>query len=81
MLDEIRKNEAEEILSRLKALNIKNKDCYVISGNPAIDRKIIPFDEALEEIGGMATILVFGEAKLIYFEGEPPKNRYISKVH
>jgi hypothetical protein len=28
----------------------------------------------------MATILVFGDAKLIYFEGEPPKNRYISKT-
>jgi hypothetical protein len=80
LLEEVHKSEAEEIQSRLKALNIKSKDCYVISENPDIDRKIIPFDEALEEIGSMATILVFGDAKLIYFEGEPPKNRYISKI-
>jgi hypothetical protein len=80
LLDEVHKNEAAEIQSRLKALNIKAKDCYVISENPDLDQKVIPYDEALEEIGSMPTILVFGDAKLIYFEGEPPKNRYISKI-
>ena len=80
LLDEIYKNEAEEIKLRLKAVNIKTKDCYVISENSDIDQQVLPFDEALPEIGNMATILVFGEARLIYFEGEPPKNRYISKV-
>jgi hypothetical protein len=81
LLDEVHKDEAQEIEKRLKALNIKAKECYVISENPDIDQKIMPFEEVLEEIGGMATILVFGEAKLIYYEGEPPKNRYISKMH
>jgi hypothetical protein len=79
LLDEVQKNEAAEIQSRLKELGIITKDCYVISENRDIDGKVIPFDQALEKIGSMATILVFGDAKLIYFEGEPPKNRYISK--
>jgi hypothetical protein len=81
LFDEVHKNEAQEIQQRLNAMNIKMKDCYVISENPDIDQKVLPFDEALNEIGSMATILVFGNAEMIYFEGEPPKNRYISKIH
>jgi hypothetical protein len=79
-LDEVHKDEAHEIQKRLTAFNIKSKECYVISENPDIDQKILAFDEALKEIGSMATILVFGDARLIYYEGEPPKNRYISKM-
>jgi hypothetical protein len=79
-LDEVHKEEAQEIDRRLKAMNIKSKECYIISENPHIDQKVLAYDDALEEIGSMATILVFGNAKLIYYEGEPPKNRYISKI-
>lgn len=81
LFDEVHKEEVQEIYRRLKTLNIKRKDCYIISENPEIDQKILPLDEALEELGGMATILVFGDAEMIYFEGEPPKNRFISKIH
>ena len=81
MFDEVHKNEAAEIKARLNALKIKNNNCYVISENPEIDQKIILFEEALKEIGSMGTILIFEEAKLIYYEGEPPKYRYISKIH
>jgi hypothetical protein len=83
LLEEVHKEEAQEIQRRLKALNIKTTDCYVISENPVIDQKTLPFDEATQEISDMdmATILVFGDAEMIYFEVEPPKNRYISKMH
>lgn len=81
LFDKVHKNEVEEIQSRLKALIIKNMDCFVISENSDIDQKVIPFDETLDEIGSIATILVFEDAKMIYFEGEPPKNRYICKIH
>jgi hypothetical protein len=81
LLDEVHKEEVQEIQRRLKALSIKRTDCYVISENPAIDQKTLPLDEAMQEMNGMATILVFGDAEMIYFEGEPPKNRYISKTH
>ena len=80
LLEEVHKEEAQEIQKRLKALNIKGTECYVISENRDIDQQTLFFDKALAEIGGMATILVFGDAEMIYFEGEPPKNRFISKV-
>jgi hypothetical protein len=80
LLEEVHKEEAQEIQKRLKVLNIKRTDCYVISENPDIDQKTLSFDEALAAIGGMATLLVFGDVDMIYFEGEPPKNRFISKV-
>jgi hypothetical protein len=80
MFDELHKNEAAEIKECLHALKIKINNCYVISENPEIDQKIIHFEEALQEIGCMGTILIFEEARLIYYEGEPPKNRYISKI-
>jgi hypothetical protein len=81
LLDELHKDEAKEVEQRLKSLNISSKECYVISENPEIDQRILPFEKAFEEIGGRATILVFGHAKMIYFEGEPPKNKYVSKIH
>jgi hypothetical protein len=80
LLEEVHKEEAREIQERLTALNIKTKDCYVISENPAINQKTLPFGEVLQEIRGTATLLVFENAELVYFEGEPPKNRYISKL-
>ena len=71
-----------DILSKLQALNFKVNDCYVISEDSEIDEKILSIKEVLNKIGGYrdyATILVFGNADMIYFEGEPPHNRYISK--
>ena len=73
----------EEILNRLKLLKSHITNCYVISENHETDQKTFPITEALEMIGGYsdnATILVFGNAELIYFEGEPPHNRFISKI-
>lgn len=56
-------------------------DCYVISENKAIDSCRLDIDRALSEtIGyGMGTFLVFGDAKIVYYEGEEPNNRWLSK--
>ena len=36
-------------------------------------------DEAIENaIGIEGSILIFGDADVVYYEGEAPKNRYIS---
>lgn len=78
--DEVRKDEAQEIEKRLKALNIKSNKCYVISEEEEIDKKIFDFKEVIQIISLPPSILVFEDAKLIYYEGEPPYNRYISKV-
>lgn len=54
--------------------------CYAISEDKRIDRQFLDIELALERtIGsGMGTILVFGNAEVIYYEGEEPKNRWIS---
>ena len=53
--------------------------CSIISANSEYDGKIMSFDEALKNIVGIeGTILIFGDAEIVYYEGEPPKNRYIS---
>jgi hypothetical protein len=54
--------------------------CYVISEDKRIDRQFLEIELALERTIGycMGTILVFGNAEVIYYEGEEPKNRWIS---
>ena len=72
-----------EIRNRLGTMKSLVSNCYVISEDSNIDQKSFPVDEAFNMLGGYrdhATILVFGNAEMIYFEGEPPKNRYISKI-
>lgn len=53
--------------------------CYVISEDASVDGTIVSADgiNSLTNTG-QASILVFGEAEQIYYEGEPPFNRYIS---
>jgi len=68
------------ILNRIKT--IKNQtDCYVISENREIDGQKIDIKTALDKtIGyGMGTILVFGNSTIVYFEGENPNDRFISR--
>jgi hypothetical protein len=57
------------------------KDCYVISENGNIDAKLLRVDYALSEtIGyGMGTLIVFGDAKFVYYEGEDKNDRWLSK--
>jgi hypothetical protein len=73
-------NESEIIKDRIKSIgNIK--DCYVISENKNIDQKRMSIDNALiETIGAdQGTLLVFGNAEIVYSEAEGFNNRWISK--
>ncbi len=58
---------------------LRNLSCYVISEDPAVDGTLVPLEKisSLTDTG-FALILIFGQGDQIYFEGEPPFNRYIS---
>jgi|SRR5688572_24491240 len=80
LFEEINGNESE-IMNRLEKFQGDKTKCYVISENSKIDQKLISLSDAFMEIGGdRATILVFGNADIIYLEGELQKNRFISKI-
>ena len=74
-------NEERSILQVLQNNSVVENVCYVISENTDIDKKTIKIKEAIIEIVGygMGTILVFGDAEIIYFESETMNKRYISK--
>jgi hypothetical protein len=47
--------------------------------NSEYDGKIMTLDEAIKNVVGIeGTILIFGDAEIVYYEGEPPENKYIS---
>jgi hypothetical protein len=71
-------NESETIASKVKG-NKNISLCRVISANPEYDGKVMSVDEAIKTaIGIEGTILIFGDADIVYYEGEAPKRRYIS---
>jgi hypothetical protein len=78
--DEISGDEKKVIMDRIKGLgNIK--ECYLISENSELDRKRLDIDTALSKtIGyGMGTLIVFGDAEIVFYEAEGPSDRWISK--
>lgn len=80
LFDKVEGNEREFIKERLSFLgNIK--DCYVISENNRIDKKRLDIDTALTEVIGsdIGTLLVFGDAEILYSEAEGLNNRLISR--
>ena len=81
LLDAVQGNEEQAILQALQRNGVADKTCYVISENRNIDTKTINTKKAIiETVGyGMGTILVFGDADMIYFESETVNTRYISK--
>jgi hypothetical protein len=53
--------------------------CYVISANKEFDERTFSVSEAiLEVVGQEGTILIFGEAEVVYYEAEAFDGRYIS---
>ena len=61
-------------------LRLSKGNCYVISEDSSVDQSSIPLADIDKLIdSGKAFILVFGDAEQIYYEGEPPFNRYLSK--
>ena len=81
LFESVKGNEAQAIFQALQKNGVADKTCYVISENTDIDTKTLDTKEAISEtVGyGMGTILVFGEADMIYFESETMNTRYISK--
>ncbi len=65
---------------RIKANSLKNGDkCYIVSVNKKLDGREMSLTEAIEEaVGQEGTLLLFGEGVGVYYEGEPPYNRYLS---
>lgn len=78
--EEIKGNEWKAIENALANLGNPN-DCYVISESSRMDGKRMSIKEALTEVigNGMGTLLVFGDASQVYYEGEGPGDRWISK--
>jgi len=66
------------ILAKVKGKkNISN--CYAISNRPEFDGKVFSIDEVIKDVVGTEEIiLIFGNAEIVYYEGEAPGNRYIS---
>jgi hypothetical protein len=58
-----------------------NKYCYLISEISELDKRRLDIDTALNEIigYGMGTLIVFGDAEIVFYEGEGPSDRWISK--
>lgn len=81
LFEEIRNNERSVIDAQLKRLGLKG-ECYVISENNELDGKRMAIDKALSEaIGmGMGTLIVFGDAELVFYEGEGPSDRWIKEL-
>ena len=72
-------NVREIIATRINRYN-NIPTCFVISANALYDGKTLNVDEAIENVIGIeGTILIFGNADLVYYEGEAPKNRLISQ--
>ena len=78
--EEVKSDKVKVIKDRIKSLgNIK--DCYLISENSELDKKTLDIDTALNETRGlgMGTLIVFGDAEIVYYEAEGPSDRWISK--
>lgn len=78
----IQGHESDNIKAAFKKLDVK--DCYIISENKAIDGQRLNIDEALSKAlspwSDTATLIVFGDAQIIYREHDGLKNKWISKM-
>jgi hypothetical protein len=75
-------HESDEIKEVIQQLNVS--DCYIISTNRDIDGKRMDTDRALKEAlsdwADRGTLLIFGDAEIVYREHEGPKDRWISRL-
>lgn len=81
VLERVTGSEKNVLQQALAQLRITAHTCYVISENAAIDTQTLALSDALRQVvgWGAGTILVFGEADLIFVELDGLRNRYISK--
>ena len=77
----LNKDEEQILLALLQKYKLMDKNCYIISFDPEIDTLTMGVRQAIEEVVNynMGTILVFGDAELIFYGGEELKSRYVSK--
>ena len=80
LFEEVKGDVYQTIISRVNNLK-RITDCYLISESSILDQKRLDINTALREtIGnGMGTLIVFGDAEIVYYEGEGPSDRLISK--
>lgn len=78
---DVKGNEEQTILQALYKNGVTDKTCYIISENSDLDTKTLDTRKAINYTVGyrMGTILVFGDADMIFFESETMNTRYISK--
>ena len=79
---ELNSNEQEAIAITLTNYNLTNKTCYVISENMKLDTKTMEVDDAIRIIVGygMGSIIVFGDANAIFYQGEDKRSSYMSRL-
>lgn len=71
-------NPRMAVASKLNS-NKNISTCSIISVDRTLDGKLLPADEAMENaIGVEGTILIFGEAEIVYYESEAPKGKFVS---
>lgn len=80
LLERVTGSEKVTICQSLKQLGLATRSCYVISENTSIDTLTLALDDVLPQVvgWGAGTILVFGEADLIFVELDGFKNRFIA---
>ena len=81
LFDKVEGNEFDVIKERIKNIGVL-KDCYLISESSRLDKKRLDIDTALKETIGSdcGTIIVFGDAEIVYSEAEGFNNRLISRL-
>lgn len=82
LFENIDGSEAETIRRVSKKLGIN--DCYIISENTKIDGQRFGIDQALTEAispwSDTTTLIVFGDAQVVYREHDGLNNKWISKI-
>jgi hypothetical protein len=71
-------DSAAGVITELRRLGAVD-DCYVISNNDDLDGATKPLSEIIERVFAfvVGTVVCCVPGRLAYFEGEPPKNRFI----
>lgn len=82
LFTEVIDDTEQTIIKTLKTHKVPSELCYAMSEDKDLDMQTLNTLQAIKEtVGhGNGTILVFGNADNIFYEGEEMKNRYISKL-
>ncbi len=82
LFENIHGPEDDLIMAVVKKLGVK--DCYIISEDKSIDGQRLSIEEALSKAispwSDTFTLIVFGDAEIIYREHDGMKNKWISKI-